>query len=60
MNDIYTQKLEFMLNRIIEQQNQISSMDEKIKELDEQLRLLADLFHDEQYERRKEKGLLLN
>jgi len=60
MNDIYTQKLEFMLNRIIEQQNQISSMDEKIKELDEQLRLLVDLFHDEQYERRKEKGLLLN
>jgi len=60
MNDIYTQKLEFIVNRIIEQQNQISSMDEKIRELDEQLCLLVDLFHDDQYERRKEKGLLLN
>jgi hypothetical protein len=58
MNDINAQKLEVILNRIIDQQNQINSMDEKIKELDEQLRLLVDLFHEDQYARTKEKGLL--
>jgi len=60
LGDINAKKLEILLNFIIDQQDAINSMDEKIKELDEQLRLLVDLFHDDQYARIKAEGLVMN